>query len=66
MKKAWAHKKFRDTDTNKEQFCINMSNDIHSILEELASMSGNKKNKNELIESLIRKEYELMKAKYKT
>ena len=43
-----------------------MSNDIHSILEELASMSGNKKNKNELIESLIRKEYELMKAKYKT
>ena len=65
MKKAWAQKKFRDRNTNKKQFCINMSNDIHSILEELASMSGNKKNKNELIESLIRKEYELMKAKYK-
>lgn len=65
MKKAWSQKKFRDKNTNKKQFCINMSNDISSILEELASMRGNKINKNELIESLIRKEYELMKDKTK-
>lgn len=66
MKKAWSQKKFRDENTKKKQFSINMSTDITFILNELTSMNGNRKSKNELIEFLIRKEYELMKAKHRS
>ena len=65
MKKAWSQKKFRDENTSKKQFSINMSKDITFILNELVSTNGDRINKNELIESLIRKEYELMKVKHK-
>lgn len=65
MKKAWSQKKFRDKNVSKKQFSINMSVDIMPILNELVSMYEIRTNKNELIESLIRKEYESMKAKHR-
>lgn len=56
MKKAWNQKTYRDKNSNKKQYSINMSKDIGDILDKL-SLAQNE-NKNTIIEALIRAEYE--------
>ncbi|WP_330543825.1 hypothetical protein V0242_06290 [Aeromonas hydrophila] len=56
MKKAWNQKIYRDKNSNKKQYSINMSKDIGDILDKL-SLAQNE-NKNTIVEALIRAEYE--------
>ncbi|QFI55834.1 hypothetical protein [Aeromonas simiae] len=56
MKKAWSQKAYRDKNSNKKQYSINMSKDIGDILDKL-SLAQNE-NKNTIVEALIRAEYE--------
>ena len=63
MKKAWSQKKFRDKNSTKKQYSINMSNDIEHILDQLHSATG--ENKNQIIESLIRREHSALFANKK-
>ncbi|WP_429186616.1 hypothetical protein [Aeromonas veronii] len=56
MKKSWNQKIYRDKNSNKKQYSINMSKDIGDILDKL-SLAQNE-NKNTIVEALIRAEYE--------
>lgn len=56
MKKAWSQKVYRDKNSNKKQYSINMSKDIGDILDKLSLAKD--ENKNAIIEALIRSEYE--------
>ncbi len=56
MKKAWSQKVYRDKNSNKKQYSINMSKDIGDILDKI-SLAQNK-NKNTIVEALIRAEHE--------
>lgn len=56
MKKAWSQKTYRDKNSNKKQYSINMNKDIGDILDKL-SLAQNE-NKNAIVEALIRAEYE--------
>ena len=55
MKKAWDQCKYRENNKEKKQYSINMSHDIGKILDELSRARD--KNKNAIIEELIRTEY---------
>ncbi|WP_429032149.1 hypothetical protein [Aeromonas media] len=55
IKKAWSQKVYRDKNLEKKQYSINMSKDIGNILDELSQME--QKNKNTIIEELIREAY---------
>ncbi|WEE20935.1 ribbon-helix-helix protein, CopG family [Aeromonas caviae] len=55
IKKAWSQKIYRDKNLEKKQYSINMSKDIGDILDELSHME--QKNKNAIIEELIREAY---------
>lgn len=55
FKKAWNQKTFREKNKLKKQYSINMSKDIGNILDELSQME--QKNKNTIIEELIREAY---------
>lgn len=55
VKKAWSQKIYRDKNIEKKQYSINMSKDIGNILDELSQME--QKNKNAIIEELIREAY---------
>ncbi len=55
IKKAWSQKVYRDKNLEKKQYSINMSKDIGDILDELSQIE--QKNKNTIIEELIREAY---------
>lgn len=55
IKKAWSQKVYRDKNLEKKQYSINMSKDIGDILDELSQVEN--KNKNAIIEELIREAY---------
>ena len=55
MKKSWSQRKYRDKNKDKKQYSINMSQDIGGILDELSQQEN--KNKNAIIEELIRQAY---------
>ena len=55
MKKSWSQRKYRDKNKDKKQYSINMSQDIGDILDELSQVEN--KNKNAIIEELIREAY---------
>lgn len=55
VKKAWSQKVYRDKNIEKKQYSINMSKGIGNILDELSQME--QKNKNAIIEELIREAY---------
>lgn len=55
LKKAWNQKMYRDKNVHTKQYSINMSKDIGDILDKLSYIEN--KNKNEIVETLIRKAY---------
>ena len=55
MKKAWSQRKYRDKNKDKKQYSIKMSQDLGDILDELSQVEN--KNKNAIIEELIREAY---------
>lgn len=55
IKKAWSQKVYRDKNIEKKQYSINMSKDIGDIIEKLSQIEN--KNKNTIIEELIREAY---------
>lgn len=55
IKKAWSQKLYRDKNLEKKQYSINMSKDIGDILDKLSQIEN--KNKNAIIEELIREAY---------
>lgn len=55
IKKAWSQKIYRDKNLEKKQYSINMSKDIGDILDKLSQIEN--KNKNAIIEELIREAY---------